>query len=397
MVEHYGIPMLALDHGPAFWAFSIYNHIILIAAIFFLLKKMAQEASLFRAQAILVILSIALASIANLIYVAGYSPIPNIDPTPLAFFIVSCALGWGVIRRRLLDIAPAAKVETFNSLVDGILVLDKLGRVTDLNPASEKILGLSRDEAVGKSVYELFKDQDWLKSDFLTNDLVHAEAVFQHEKRPSVFDLRISPVKNRGKKLIGHLMMFRDITELKDMQAELIRLATTDPLTGVFNRRRIMEIGETDFSRAERYNRPFSILMLDLDLFKNVNDEHGHQVGDLVLKAFAQAVAGQVRENDSFGRVGGEEFCVLLAETDCQAALLAGERIRSVIAGLIIETPGETIRITVSIGAACRHESDSGLEALFQRADAALYQAKARGRNCVYLGPSPSDEKTPPE
>lgn len=159
--------------------------------------------------------------------------------------------------------------------------------------------------------------------------------------------------------------------------AELEKLARTDALTGVANRGEIIRLGHSEFARAKRYNRDFSVIMIDIDLFKEINDTKGHQAGDDALIHVAQALKGCCREADYLGRYGGEEFLIVCPETDTNAANQLAERCRLVV----MELP-ETPKITISLGVAdIADETD--LEALIYDADAALYRAKEQGRNRV--------------
>lgn len=160
-------------------------------------------------------------------------------------------------------------------------------------------------------------------------------------------------------------------------------LATTDPLTGVFNRRRFFERGKSELARCERYQHPLSLMMLDIDHFKRVNDTYGHAVGDIVLKAFCQACTAQVRATDTMARIGGEEFAILLPEASLEQAHQLAERIRIAIENLEVVNENHKIHFTVSIGLSEWSPQNHSIEALLEVADRALYQAKQSGRNRV--------------
>ena len=159
---------------------------------------------------------------------------------------------------------------------------------------------------------------------------------------------------------------------------ELERLARTDALTGISNRREIIRLGHREFARAQRYQRNFSVIMIDIDFFKLINDNKGHQAGDDVLIQVAQTLQGCCRETDFLGRYGGEEFLMICPETDTDAAFQLAERCRIAVMEMISEP-----MITISSGVAdIGNEMD--LESLISDADAALYQAKEQGRNRVF-------------
>ncbi len=167
-------------------------------------------------------------------------------------------------------------------------------------------------------------------------------------------------------------------------------LATKDPLTGVYNRRMFKELAESELSRARRSGIPVSVLALDLDRFKLVNDAYGHLAGDDVLVAFAALVRGCLRKEDLLARYGGEEFIALLPGTTQSAASTLAERIRRKLANTELVAAGQNVRITVSIGVASeRGQPLPSLEALLASADEALYAAKAEGRNRVVVSGMP--------
>jgi diguanylate cyclase (GGDEF)-like protein/PAS domain S-box-containing protein len=188
-----------------------------------------------------------------------------------------------------------------------------------------------------------------------------------------------NPLPDRG----GFVRTFTDITRRKGMEASLLKLSQEDALTGLFNRRTLMAAIEAEVARQQRYQRPLSLLMIDIDHFKQVNDRWGHPLGDAVLKVFAAACRDAMRDNDKVGRWGGEEFVVLLPETDAAEAERVAGRLHACIAALAIDAGGgDTIRITVSIGATSARPGDT-VESLLKRADVALYDAKAAGRDRV--------------
>lgn len=166
---------------------------------------------------------------------------------------------------------------------------------------------------------------------------------------------------------------------------DLLEIASIDPLTGALNRRSFSERAAAELRRARRIDKPTCVLMLDADRFKSVNDRYGHGGGDAVLCALVHAVGATLRPTDLLGRLGGEEFAVLLPDSDLEGARAVAERIRQRIADIRVPDPSGAIAFTISIGAAaCEAEAISVQRAL-DRADAALYQAKAQGRNRVVV------------
>ncbi|GBF54492.1 GGDEF/response regulator receiver domain protein [Microcystis sp. 0824] len=183
-----------------------------------------------------------------------------------------------------------------------------------------------------------------------------------------------------------HLELKKTKEELKNINSQLEKLVRTDILTGVNNRREILALGEKEFQRCRRYHRYFSVLVIDIDHFKHINDTFGHVLGDKTLITIAGAIKNCLRQVDSFGRFGGEEFVAILPETNLQDAAATAQRICQVINKLNIEINRQKVRVTASIGVATFSPEDNNLEAVIERADRAMFAAKNQGRNRVSLG-----------
>lgn len=181
----------------------------------------------------------------------------------------------------------------------------------------------------------------------------------------------------------GRMMTYCDVTDLIRNAELLEELATIDSMTGLYNRRQFLVAAEAEWSRFRRYQRPLSMLMIDIDHFKSVNDRYGHAVGDETIVSVAAACQGGKRGSDVVGRFGGEEFAMLLPETDSVQAAIVAERIRERVAGHFLFVHKVRFSVTISVGIAEAVASMSGIDALLGSADAALYQAKREGRNRV--------------
>ena len=172
------------------------------------------------------------------------------------------------------------------------------------------------------------------------------------------------------------------VSDLQEARDHLARLVSTDVLTDVHSRRSWFELGGSEFSRFLRYNRSFSVLVMDLDFFKRVNDTFGHDAGDTLLRRFADMLRAECRSSDIIGRLGGEEFALIAPETSLSAAQRVAERIREACRRLVVAVPAGEVRCSCSIGVSETAPDDDGIERVLQRADAALYEAKRSGRDC---------------
>ena len=179
-------------------------------------------------------------------------------------------------------------------------------------------------------------------------------------------------------------LVFRDITELTKIKHEMERLAHTDFLTGLANRRFFMQRLTEETERVKRGDQSMSVLLLDMDTFKNVNDTHGHDVGDRVLQVIASVTLEIKRVADVAARIGGEEFAILLPDTGREGSITLAQRLRRTInEQMIADARGRPIQVTASIGVATMSHSDSGLDHILTHADRALYRAKDAGRDQV--------------
>lgn len=195
------------------------------------------------------------------------------------------------------------------------------------------------------------------------------------------FIMRVTPVLDeQGRVVVSH----EDVTRLKAAELTNLMLANVDFLTSALSRRHFLDVAEQEFSRSQRYNMPLMVMMLDLDHFKQTNDQHGHDAGDAVLREFVQTVRAVMRESDVIGRLGGEEFAVLLPSTAREGGQALAERVVELVRESPVVVAGYPIHYTVSIGVSCL-EGDLSFAALLKRADTALYRAKSQGRNCVHM------------
>jgi diguanylate cyclase (GGDEF)-like protein/PAS domain S-box-containing protein len=197
------------------------------------------------------------------------------------------------------------------------------------------------------------------------------------------FELSAS-LKENANNSFSVIMLSRNITSSKELEFELLHLSRHDPLTSLYNRRTLQELLAKDMHRASRYNTPFSLCMLDIDFFKNINDSYGHLTGDLVLKQFSQLIKETLRDIDYSGRFGGEEFIVALPQTSLKHACEFAERLRKKIASYKFQdTTQNSFSITISIGVTTFSQEVHSIDNLLQKADNAMYLAKRAGRNCV--------------
>jgi diguanylate cyclase (GGDEF)-like protein len=181
----------------------------------------------------------------------------------------------------------------------------------------------------------------------------------------------------------GRMLIYSDVTDIVRSAQELERLATTDGMTGIYNRRHFLTLADREWSRARRYGRAISLLMIDIDFFKLVNDTFGHNMGDEMIVHMTNLVRARERKSDVLARIGGDEFALLLPETDLPQAHALAERLRGEVAANPLMAASHSVLATISIGAAAANDTMSDFSQLMKAADQALYDAKRAGRNQV--------------
>lgn len=309
-------------------------------------------------------------------------------------YLLLALAAWVIANVTLSRSQAKSKLQLFRDLVeqssDGISIVDPVtSRFLDANEALCHDLGYAREELLQRSVMDIqsnIRDEAAWQAHTQTlraqgKALVEFETLRKDGSRfPAEVSLRYVVVANHAYILAN----VRNITEHKKLEDELKRQARIDLLTGLNNRRHFYELAEQELVRAKRYGAPLPALMLDVDHFKSVNDTYGHHVGDLVLQKLSEVCVHTLRGIDILGRLGGEEFAILLPETKSEQALEAAERLRLAVAGAAVPLEhGGSIHLTVSIGVAMFVATDVRVEDLLKRADTALYAAKNAGRNRV--------------
>ncbi len=293
--------------------------------------------------------------------------------------------------------------QIFDMLDAGIVILDRDLVVFKWNRWMSTHSKISSEEIVGKPLFEFYPELN--KSWFLRNCksvLTFGNFAFISQKLHKYcfpfksyyntlgyrFDYMqqsctVGPLRDENNEITYIYITVQDVTEIVAYEQKLIEMNIKDGLTGVYNRRFFEPRLEEEFQRHRRYNRALSLIMLDIDHFKRINDNYGHQAGDFILKALTALVEKKIRIVDIFARYGGEEFCCLLPETSIDSAKVVAENIRKQVQDELFQFKDMEIKLTVSQGVAALSKDIENAESLLKKADDALYSAKNTGRNKV--------------
>lgn len=308
--------------------------------------------------------------------------------------LLMCGTHMDITGRKEAEAALLENEAKFRTIFNSSLVGIGISRLSDgifidANDAFLRMLGYQRYELQGKTARELdiwpdSEDQREILGKLAAGEPVNGR---QGKVRTKSGEIRDQLLYAHAVSIAGQhcfVGMLYDNTEQKNAERQLEALAQLDSLTSVANRRHFLESAEQELARTKRYGGAVSLLMIDIDLFKQVNDTYGHQVGDMVLRRFAKFCRESLRGIDLIGRMGGEEFAVLMPQTDREQTLDVAERLRKSTSEIDITLEhGLPVRITISIGVVTMKDARTNMDTLLSQADSALYEAKRAGRNRV--------------
>jgi diguanylate cyclase (GGDEF)-like protein len=408
------IPFVAADYGALYYfAWAPFAWGLLLASLFVLIRGARRGNVLVRARSRMLLVATLLPMVAGVLYMAGLLPWRNFNPAVASLSVAAAFCAVALLRYRMLELTPLARDTIIEQLMDGIIVSDAGGLLVDFNPAARAIFPEITPAALGspldtllagrqefsaaRASARLATEQDARRlasgdrrmgddEDTVTLEVV--DPAFPEGCDVRHFSMRVASVVRRNGRCVGEALVLHDVTSRVELYRSVRRLATTDELTGLLARRRLLQLGDEEVARCRREARPLGVLVIDLDHFKLVNDLHGHAAGDQVLRAVATACAEQLRVFDRLGRYGGDEMCAFMPGLDADQALAVAERLRAVVSGLSVWCDDKLLRVTVSVGvAAVGARASSTVCGLIEAADGALYEAKRDGRNRVALAP----------
>lgn len=371
---------LLIERTWLFNLFLAYNGAALLGGFTILFRAAAAAGSNRRAQLVLLTagllaaLPACLASGMSDLLFRGYAGF-----MAMTFVVGGLLIAAALLRFRLFQSAPIARNQLVDIVADGIVVLDGEGRILDQNEAAKQILtamsGAPARQLLGQSLIERLPSFEPLFREYARSRYATAELIYGDPDKRRTISATLKPVST------GAVLTLRDITELLKLEREWKARALTDGLTGISNRTGFYERIEQLWESASP-EEPISLLLLDIDHFKSVNDRFGHQTGDEAIRAFVASVLGVIAMPYVFGRIGGEEFALALPGRNRRQAYETAERIREAVERTCHRTEdGIEVRCTVSIGIACRTEEDDTFDRVFAKADQSLYKAKQNGRN----------------
>ncbi len=374
------------SYGSWFWVNVIYSYTLVFMGAILISVQHLRAAEIYRRQSRWLVAGALTPLVFNFIYILNLVAQLQKDYSPLAFAFAGVAFAIGIFRHRLLDIMPIARNTIIENMQEGMLVIDHENRLLDINPVARKLLLPTKDTIIGNPLEKYLPEiKPLLPKDDQASRM--REFSIRRNRVLRYFEGKLSVLQDNNNKHLGYLLILQDITERKKLHQEVERLASKDSLTGLHNRRHLLELAQLEIHRSYRYKHSVSLLVIDIDNFKNINDTYGHLVGDQVLVSFAEFLKKTLRNADIIGRFGGDEFVVILPETSAQTAYETATRLCNTIRLSSFDTAKGEVSFTLSIGVSNENDikKDTDLYTLIERADRALYRAKTLGRNQVLL------------
>lgn len=402
-IERDGFVLIDHIRGPWYAVNLTYSYAAILTALILIFHATLRLGPLIRNQHLLILAGSLIPWATSIYSEFNIAAGEGFDLTPVSFGMSGILLALAVIREHFMDLIPVARSQLIETMQDGVLVIDWQDRVVDINPAMERFLFGGRDSFIGKHAQEIFGH--WIdKVEPLLHGLQSETEILAPNDPSRYLDVRATPLYDRDRRLKGRLLVLREITERKEverklrhanirMQSQLVEIgllqsrlreqAIRDPLTNLFNRRYLEETLDRELARAARETYPVCIIMIDIDHFKNINDTHGHEAGDLVLKAISDVLAAQSRRGDFACRYGGEEFIVVMPNIFMNVAQKRAETLKQALGALQVPFQDTELTVTISMGIASYPANGIMREEILRAADKAMYAAKDAGRNYI--------------
>lgn len=384
---------IAYGHGAAFYVIVVGLYVVMLFSMVVVVDAVQRAPSLYRRHYLGFALAMLFPWIANIGYLTGTMLLFGFDPTPFSFLLMGSVFYWLIGRRQLFDLLPVAHRTLLDALPDAVMVLDGDGTVVEANTAAAELAAIRA--IVGRRLADLpMLARLAGEGTVAVRDVVVDQGGGQSDERH--FEVRCRTIAYEGRP-VGRVVVMTDITHRKrvesrlkeqletniGLQRQLREQATRDLLTGLGNRRALEDIRPVLLAEARSSGRPLTVVLMDLDRFKSLNDRWGHGFGDEVLRTTADFLRSRARPDDALIRMGGEEILILLPGTDSAQAEIRVERWREEFAARPFTVQGCTLSVTFSAGLASFPADAEGWDELVHRADMALYRAKSLGRNRI--------------
>jgi diguanylate cyclase (GGDEF)-like protein len=395
--------VLIYDHGAIFYLHLVYIYTLALFGLGILAKKIFHSKPPFRSQLIVIFIGGLFPLLSGSLYSFGIDPVQGMDISAFGFLFTNIALILGFSYYQLLDLVPVAQDVLIRQVQDGIMVVDWQDRIVDINKRAFDVLHLPHENLIGKKYQDVLPwglDLPKMNDRFIPTEYCLSETDHLY------VDLQVSSLSPHTNQPAGYLFVFRDISlrkqtelqlkkaneslqkqihETNRLQVMLKEQATHDSLTGLYNRREMDKVLNQILLQSQKQESRFSIMVMDIDHFKEINDQFGHQTGDGILRQFGQAIIQSTRSNDFSFRLGGDEILVVFPGMSIEEAQKKANLFREMLQNIVVEKNNNRVSTTISIGIAEYPTHGEDVQDLINGADRALYRAKEKGRNQVLI------------
>lgn len=372
--EHF---VLSSFKGFFYYIFLINLYSMLIFSIYALFFAYKKNMCNFKKQSKLILIGLLFPLVFSIPFLIDSY---EINLALLGFLFMTCFSFKALFQYHFLDLKETIREYYLDKITEGIFVIDTSNRIIDFNREASILLPFLNSNYLGN----LISDYEVGKKVIEVNNSSFFEIQVEFREIVKIYEFRKMPIVSK-RKTIAYAYIFSDKTSIKNLVSNLYSLASQDFLTGINNRMNFLKLAESELNRIKRYKGEFSIVMIDIDYFKRINDTYGHRVGDEVLKGLTNLIKNNLRITDIFARLGGEEFCILFPETSINSGKKKCEKIRSLIEENPIIVNDLEINITISVGMTYYNNemTEVPIEIIIDLADRAMYTAKRLGRNMV--------------
>lgn len=382
-------PLVDVVMGEWYIVHGCFTFGCMVAGLWLLLRKLIRvKRRTYRIQVLTLLIGLLLPMVGALLYLFGQTP-HGMDPVPIIMCLTSALYIGTIFSSGMLTVLPIARETVFESMRDGVLVLAPSGRIVDYNKAAARMLSGIGPGAIGQPFSEYWPQSIETDCTFLLADHPDGEAGRELQwpvtRGAAYYHFRSAQVLNSGGTPAGQMITVIDITERMLLQHQLLHLASMDYLTQIANRKSFIEDSRKLLAQAAATGTAISFILFDIDNFKRINDQYGHDAGDTAIRHVVTITQGLIAPQDRFGRYGGEEFILCLPGVALAEAGGQAERIRLALSARPLQLGSESLGLTASFGVATLDSTDMPLEKLIACADQAMYLSKNNGRNQVQL------------
>ena len=384
MRMYYGYYTLYMERGFWYYVNITYTILCMLLTVIIYFIGYLKDKIGFTKSHFLIFLFASLLPLIGIVLILFIFDERSIDYSALIIPVSLLTIGYGILKYDFLEIRTLARETIFENNFAGMVVLGPGKRIIDYNKAAEKFFESINISLKNCPIDQLLAHEQELLEIFESEASRDFSLVIDGEER--FFEIDAVQLGDTHDGNTRMLKSIRDVTEERKIQEKLKFLATTDTLSGLCNRAEFMDLAQREFVLAQKSNEELALLLMDLDNFKVINDTFGHAAGDEIIREMGSIILNSFRKSDISGRIGGEEFAVILKNTSLDEAKMAAEKVRKIIARRKVIYGDQEIRLTVSIGVAAIRggtKDIKDIEDFLKMADDALYKAKAGGRNAV--------------